>query len=218
MTRLIIIGAGDLAQEIYSWLHEASNITWSSVGFLDGSPQNCKLLLGEGIVGTIDTYIPKPTDIFACGISDTKLKSKVYNTYKKRNAIFVNIIHKTSIIAKDSSLGKGLILFPYTYVSKQAKISNFVCLNSFTSIGHDAVIGPYSTLSSHCDVTGHVILQTGVFMGTHASIIPQKKIGNFSILGAGAVVMRNVPDHVTMIGNPAHILIHHTKDKVLDEK
>jgi len=45
-----------------------------------------------------------------------------------------------------------------------------------------------------------------VFMGSRASIIPGKTVGSRAIVGAGAVVVRDVPAGVTVVGIPARIL------------
>ena len=43
-------------------------------------------------------------------------------------------------------------------------------------------------------------------IGTHAQLIGNVKIGNNSIVGAGAIVTHDVPDNVVVVGNPARIL------------
>jgi len=75
-----------------------------------------------------------------------------------------------------------------------------------STIGHDAIIGDWTTLCAQCDVTGKVNIGNEVFLGSRVSIIPSIKVGSRSILGAGAVVISNVPEAVTMVGNPARIL------------
>jgi acetyltransferase-like isoleucine patch superfamily enzyme len=45
-----------------------------------------------------------------------------------------------------------------------------------------------------------------VFMGSRATVIPGKKVGARSIVGAGAVVVADVPPGVTVVGNPARVL------------
>ncbi|MCX6889709.1 MAG: transferase, partial [Verrucomicrobia bacterium] len=71
---------------------------------------------------------------------------------------------------------------------------------------HDASLGPWTSLSAQCDITGHVRVADRVFMGSRASIIPSKSVGSRSIVGAGAVVVTDVPPDVTVVGIPARIL------------
>lgn len=53
---------------------------------------------------------------------------------------------------------------------------------------------------------GLPIIGDNVVIGTHAQIVGNVKIGNNSIVGAGAIVTHDVPDNVVVVGNPAKIL------------
>jgi acetyltransferase-like isoleucine patch superfamily enzyme len=50
---------------------------------------------------------------------------------------------------------------------------------------------------------GGVHLEEGVYIGTNATILPGVKVGAWSVIGAGAVVTRDVPPHETWVGVPA---------------
>ncbi|MEK7533665.1 MAG: hypothetical protein AAB542_04485, partial [Patescibacteria group bacterium] len=51
-----------------------------------------------------------------------------------------------------------------------------------------------------------VIFKRGVYVGTGAIILPGVTIGQYSVVGAGAVVTRSVPPRVTVAGVPARII------------
>ena len=51
-----------------------------------------------------------------------------------------------------------------------------------------------------------VIIMSNVYIGANAIILPGVKIGNFSVIGAGAVVSKNVPCYSVVAGNPAKII------------
>ena len=50
------------------------------------------------------------------------------------------------------------------------------------------------------------IVRKGASIGANATILPGVVIGIGAMVGAGAVVTKNVPDHLTVVGNPAKIL------------
>ena len=50
------------------------------------------------------------------------------------------------------------------------------------------------------------IVKSGASIGANSTILPNITIGKGSVVGAGAVVTKNVPDGVTVVGNPARIL------------
>ena len=103
-------------------------------------------------------------------------------------------------------LGVGVVLCPGAIVSADVELGDFAMVNLQSTVGHDARIGSWSTLSAHCDVTGRVQVADRVFMGSRVSVIPGRKVGARAVLGAGAVVIADVPAGVTVVGNPARIL------------
>ncbi len=207
MKNLILVGAGDSGLEVHSWIHESIQYGDEYVfkGFID---DNIDILKNSNIhpdlfLGTINSYIPDPNDVFICVIANLKFKEKVVLHLLSKGAIFVNAYHKTVCFIGNSIIGSGVVLSPFVVVSNNCKIGNHIGINLFCSIGHDVAIGDFSQLSAHCDLTGHVQLGNSVFLGSRVSIIPNVNIISNSRIGAGAVVFRNIKVVGTYIGNPA---------------
>ena len=57
-----------------------------------------------------------------------------------------------------------------------------------------------------CNISGEVIVEEGVYCGTGVKIINQIQIGEYSTIGAGAVVVSNLPAHCTAVGVPAKVI------------
>ena len=77
--------------------------------------------------------------------------------------------------------------------------------NCHTTIGHDVRIGAWATISANCDLTGHTEIGEAAYFGSGARVIPGKKVGARAVVGAGSVVIRDVPEGVSVFGNPARI-------------
>lgn len=73
-------------------------------------------------------------------------------------------------------------------------------------VGHDARIGPGCELAPGTIIGGHVVLEPGVKCGIGVLIRPRVRVGAGARLGAGAVVVQDVPPGETWVGNPAHRL------------
>lgn len=71
-----------------------------------------------------------------------------------------------------------------------------------TSLTHDPGCYPYSSSL----VAKPVIIEDGVWIGSGAIILPGIRIGARSIVGAGAVVTRDVEPGTIVAGNPARVL------------
>lgn len=81
-------------------------------------------------------------------------------------------------------------------------------------IGHRVFIGPNATFTNdrfprsrqYPDAVLHTIVEDGSSIGANATILPGVRIGRGAMVGAGAVVTRDVPAHATVVGNPAIVI------------
>ncbi len=74
-------------------------------------------------------------------------------------------------------------------------------------VGHDASIGDDCELAPHTVLGGHVLLEDHVRCGIGVLIRPFIRVGEGARLGAGAVVVKDVPPGEVWVGNPAHKLL-----------
>lgn len=56
------------------------------------------------------------------------------------------------------------------------------------------------------NISGEVVIEDNVYVGTGAKIINQLEIGRGTIIGAGAVIIRDVPDYAVVVGNPGKVI------------
>jgi sugar O-acyltransferase (sialic acid O-acetyltransferase NeuD family) len=207
VTRLVLIGAGGFARELLAWL-KTSNLRDAPVAgvLTDGRPSDLPAELGVPFLGAADVYAIDEQDLFLCAIGLPPAKRRMTAALEARGARFATLIHDTVVIGDRCQIGEGSVLCPRVVLTSDVVIGRHVLLNVATSVGHDGVIGDYSTLSGHVDVTGFARLGEGVFAGTHACVAPSKKVGDWAVVGAGAVVVRDAPAHATVFGNPAKVI------------
>lgn len=209
MKKLLIIGAGGFGREVlgYALSIEKNKRDWEVYGFLDDNLNALnKYACRFKVIDTIRDHILNKDEVYICAIGDPEIKLKICREYKAKGANFTNIIHPTAIIGATSVYEHGLIMAPYSIITENVRIGEFNTINTHSGYGHDAVAEDGCTLSSHCDVTGFVHLEEGVFMGSGASIFPGRRIGRYSKIGMGSVVLKNVPEKVTVFGNPAKVI------------
>jgi sugar O-acyltransferase (sialic acid O-acetyltransferase NeuD family) len=210
MKRLLIVGAGGFGREMFNWVrqHPDHGLLWTVGGFLD---DNKDALVGysytPGIVGSIKGYQPAKDDILVLGLALPKVKKAVVEPLLAAGAEFLTFVHPTVVLGANVSIGKGGVVCPNAVITSDIQIGDFVTINCLSTVGHDAWLGDYVTLSAHCDVTGFCRVDEGAFFGSHACMIPRTKVGAWATVGAGSIVIINVPPSVTVIGSPARRLI-----------
>jgi sugar O-acyltransferase (sialic acid O-acetyltransferase NeuD family) len=209
--RLYIVGAGSMARELASWIRfeEPDWAGYSFGGFLSDEPNVLAdyPVYRPGIVSSIVEYQPESNDSLVMAIADPKTKLQIAQYLEARGANFVTFVHPSVLIADHVKIGRGVVLCPNVIVSCHAELGDFVAVNLSATVGHDVMIGRGCTLSAHVDITGFVELGEGVFLGSHASVLPRAKVGAYSRVGAGTVVLHCVKAGATVMGVPAKQVI-----------
>lgn len=208
MKDLVVIGAGNFGREVVQIIEDINQDKreWNFLGFIDETVEKHGTLInGIPVLGSFDWLEQRfAGPVYAvCAIGNTKDK---YTLIKKASAYgvdFCNLIHPRAKISKFVDMGVGCIICFNTFVSVNIKIGNHVSINPGCGIGHDTIIDDYSTLYWNVTLSGNVRINEGCEIGSNAVVIPKRTIGKWSILGAGAVVVRDLPENCTAVGVPA---------------
>jgi sugar O-acyltransferase (sialic acid O-acetyltransferase NeuD family) len=205
--RCLVVGAGGAGREILSWTLQMPKSDWEVAGLLDANPEAFGTAeFPYPILGDPASWTPKDDEVFVAGLGDPAVRLRVCGDLKARGARFVTVVHPSVILALNVTIGEGCVLSPNVVVSANAVIENFVLVNIAASIGHDTRIGEGATVSCHCDVMGYAQIGRECFLGSHAAILPRKKVGDRAVVGAGSTVVRNVAAATTVMGVPAQRL------------
>ena len=138
-------------------------------------------------------------------ISNPHIRKIIANSLRNKVKFFTYIAPNVTI-GKFTKIGEGSIICANCFISTNTSIGNFVIINAGSIIGHDCIIDSYCSLMANVDIGGSVSFGELVFAGTKATIIPKKKISNGIVIGAGALVIRNLNKLGTYFGNPAKLL------------
>lgn len=208
MKKLFIIGAGGFGRELYAWArqHPEHGVGWELAGFLDDNTSALRPFGDFAPVSALAGHRPGPDSLYLNGLALPELKQKLLPPLLAAGADFLTFVHPLAKVGDRVRLGRGVVLCPGAIVTADATLGDFVVLNLRATVGHDAVVGAWTTASAHCDITGFVKVGEAVFMGSRASIIPGRHVGDGAKLGAGAVVFTHVAPGVTVFGNPARPL------------
>ena len=117
--------------------------------------------------------------------------------------IFVNAVHPTAILGKNVNLGSGIAVMPAVIVNSNSAIGDHCILNTRSSLGHDGVLSDFSSLAPGVCCGGNMNLGTGAAISLGTLVIEGISIGAWSVVGAGSLVLDEIPDNVMAYGNPA---------------
>jgi sugar O-acyltransferase (sialic acid O-acetyltransferase NeuD family) len=120
-----------------------------------------------------------------------------------RGLKFANAIHPAATIMPSAMLGVGNIIGPQTVVDTEARLGDHCILNPQVLVGHDSQIGNAVTFAGGVAVGSRVVVGEGAFLCMCCDIVPAINIGAGAIVGAGALVMKNVPERILVMGSPA---------------
>ena len=204
--KIAIIGAGGFGREV-KWLIDCINATqqqWYFCGYYDDDLSDRKNIKSDLLLGNIDSLntIQEPLAV-AIAIGNPNIKQQIVERLYNKNLYFPVLIHPNCLIGNNVTIGDGTIICASNILTTDIVIKNFVTINLACTVGHDSVIANYCSIMPSVNISGEVLMHQNVYVGTGAKIINQINIGSHSIIGAGAVVIKNIPQNSTAVGIPA---------------
>ena len=208
MNDLIIFGASGFGREV-AWAVERMNKaepTWKLLGFMDDdeSLQGTEIN-GYKVLGKTEDIIKYNDAFFVCAVGASKVREKIINKMKdvNPNVKFGTVIDPSVEMSDLVTVGEGTIICAHTMITVNIEIGKHVIINLDCTIGHDAVLKDFVTLYPSVNVSGITNIGHAVELGTGMQIIQGKSVGDYSIVGAGAVVVKDIPGKCTAVGSPA---------------
>ena len=180
------------------------------VGFLNDNekePIDGYPVLG-GIVNGDWSKLPRDYK-FVYAMSNVKQASERYSLLHELNiplSRFATIIHPTAVVSQKVALGAGVVLMPLTLVSPDVVIGNHSQMYAQSFIGHDSEMKEMVFVANNASIGGRVSIGTGAHIGSNSSIVERIKVGEFSIIGLGAVLLKSVEPFEIAVGNPAKVI------------
>ncbi|MCA1012708.1 NeuD/PglB/VioB family sugar acetyltransferase [Halobacillus halophilus] len=219
--KVVIIGAGAQGGEILetiNLLNQKDGI-YEVVGFVDDNTSlHGSRYRGVPVLGPVNILVSPEynnTNVI-CSIGNPSVKKEVLQKLEERPVPlrYLSIIHPASVIAQDTSVGRGTYVAPNVVLSNNVSTGDHVLINYGCTVGHDSLIGDYCSIYPGTNVSGEVHIHEGAEIGCGSSIVPGLSIGAWTVIGAGAAVINSIPAHTTSVGVPAKVI----KNRYLERK
>ncbi|MFJ7363440.1 acetyltransferase [Peribacillus frigoritolerans] len=199
--KLLIIGAsghGKVVADIALKMNK-----WVSIAFLDDN-ENIKSSMGIEVIG-------KSTDVFNhvqdydifVGIGDNFTREKVHRKLEAKGVYIPTLIHPTAVIGEKVELASGTVVMAGVVVNCCTIIGKGCIINTGATVDHDNIIEDFVHISPGAHLAGTVKVGKGSWLGIGSVVSNNVYITSRCIVGAGAVVLRDITETGTYVGVPS---------------
>ena len=198
---IYIIGAGGHAK-VAIRAAQLSGIKIVAV-FDDAAEKQGTTICEVPIVGAIHSILeaePLPTLI---AIGDNALRMRLADQW---DLAWATVIHPQSCIDRSVEIGVGTLVLAGAVVQVDAHLGNHVVINNNATVEHDCRVETGAHLSGNACLAGASSIGSGTLVGIGASVLPGVRVGEYSTVGAGAVVANDLGNGVTAVGVPARVV------------
>jgi UDP-perosamine 4-acetyltransferase len=143
------------------------------------------------------------------GFTDTRMRRKLFVDIKSQGFEIVKAIHPSAIISPHSKIGTGSIVYAGVVINPDVVIGENVIIANNSSVDHESVIKDHVLISDGVTIGGKAVIGEGAVLAIGSVIVSGKKVGNYSLVAAGAVVVNDVPDNSAVAGIPAKPFQYH---------
>ncbi len=204
---IAIIGAGGQGRETLQLLRQINAVqpVWDCIGwFDDGLPAGSSVAGLPVLGGTAELNAWQEPLAVAVAIGWPAVRKKAVEKIANERISFPTLIHPSAALdPEEVAIGEGTVITQGCRFTVNIRIGRFALLNLCCILTHDCTIGDYASLMPSVNISGEVVVEEGAYLGTGVQVIQQRRVGAWSVIGAGAVVIKDIPAGVTAVGVPA---------------
>ncbi len=213
MTRLIgVYGASGYGREVLPLVRAGANSGAGRIVFVDDGATGQEI---NGVaVMAWDEFLAQPETekSVVIAIANSKIRQKLADQCSASGVQLIDVRASNVVVMDGVAIGEGAVLSPFVTLTSNIRIGRCFHANIYSYVAHDCVIGDFVTFAPRVSCNGNVHVHDHAYIGTGAVLrqgTPDKPliIGEGAVVGMGAVVTKDVPPGVTVVGNPARPLI-----------
>jgi UDP-N-acetylbacillosamine N-acetyltransferase len=207
--KLVIWGAGSTAIIVADImrLHDQYQIS----GFLDSVnlERAQTKFCGASVLGgeeQLDDLLQQGVNHIICAISVGRARLRLMELARAKGFQLATAIHPHAVIAPGVPIGAGSIIFAGSVINPYAKLGENVVVATCASVDHECTIADGAWINAGAHLGGRVIVEQAVTVEMGAIVGGRIRIGADSIVGAGSLVLDDIPSGVLAYGRPAKVI------------
>jgi sugar O-acyltransferase (sialic acid O-acetyltransferase NeuD family) len=213
--RVVVVGASGQAKVVVDALERSGAAT--VVGFVDSFKPAGTPWYGREVLGTEDALpdLVSGHGLDGCivGIGDNMVRGAIAEKIRALlpDFRFVNAVHPRATIAPTARMGEGVLVMAGAVVNPDCVVGDHAIINTNASLDHDSSLGRCASMAPQVVTGGGVTIGDYTAVSIGATITHGRRIGAHTVVGAGSVVVRDIPDHVVAYGCPARVVRSRTE-------
>ena len=206
--RILVLGAGGHGQVVTDILLRMADAgaDVTVAGYLDDNPDLAgRRVLGLPVLGRLADRTAVQHDAVVVAVGDNRRRCQIVAQLSQEGEAFAQACHPRAVIAPNVVTGPGVVICAGVVVNTCSVIGAHSILNTACSIDHHDHIGDFAHIAPGVHLGGDVQVGLGTLVGIGASVLPQRLVGDWAVVGAGSLVTRDIPSGATAVGVPARL-------------
>ena len=210
MKNIVLIGGGNQAHYTIDIINKEGK--YNIIGIIDSIHDIGSNRFGYKVLGRQEDIIKLKEQYNIEGgiisIGDNWVRYYISSQIKKEipDFNFVNAIHPSVVIGDNVQLGEGVVMMAGCIINPKSKIGDFTFFATGAQVDHDCDIKNYSSISAGSITGGYVTLGEFSAITLGVTVVDRLKIGKNTVVGAGSLVIKDLPDNVLVYGNPCKVI------------
>ena len=204
MNEVYIVGAGTYGEAMYEL---AEVLGYKVKGFYDEDEGKIgKVVMGVKVIGKFSQIVDleRQSKQFIVAIGSNSVRFDIMMKINQLGGKTPTLIHPSAIISPSADIGNGVYIQANAYIWTKVKIDDFCIISPNVVIAHHTSVGKACLISTLSGVGASIKIENKVFVGMGSTIVTGLSlIGENTIIGAGAVVLKNADKNSVYAGVPA---------------